>query len=149
MSGNQDGYIEELRPAEVWAELVSNPDTALVDVRSRPEWTFVGVTDLSSIGRRMVLTEWLGYPDMGVNPGFIEEVSAKLDNDVPGNLFFICRSGSRSRDAARQFAMMSRQADKPVRCVNVIEGFEGDLDASGHRGNMNGWKRSGLPWRQS
>jgi hypothetical protein len=34
-------------------------------------------------------------------------------------------------------------------CFNVLEGFEGDLDkASGHRNELNGWKKRGLPWTQ-
>jgi hypothetical protein len=36
-----------------------------------------------------------------------------------------------------------------VNCINVTEGFEGDLDAEGHRGNLNGWRARGLAWRQS
>jgi len=33
--------------------------------------------------------------------------------------------------------------------VNVAEGFEGDLDATGRRGSLGGWKARGLAWRQS
>ena len=32
---------------------------------------------------------------------------------------------------------------------NISGGFEGDVDQERHRGNRNGWKASGLPWRQS
>ncbi len=35
------------------------------------------------------------------------------------------------------------------RCYNIVGGFEGDLDASRHRGAQNGWKAGGLPWVQS
>ena len=31
---------------------------------------------------------------------------------------------------------------------NVLDGFEGNLDADGHRGTT-GWKAVGLPWTQS
>ncbi len=34
-------------------------------------------------------------------------------------------------------------------CYNVIEGFEGDKDADGHRNTKNGWRAAGLPWTQS
>ena len=33
-------------------------------------------------------------------------------------------------------------------CYNVLEGFEGDKDADGHRGTIGGWKVAGLPWIQ-
>ena len=34
-------------------------------------------------------------------------------------------------------------------CYNVLEGFEGDRDASGHRNTKGGWRAAGLPWTQS
>ena len=33
-------------------------------------------------------------------------------------------------------------------CFNVLDGFEGPLDESGHRGSRGGWKAEGLPWVQ-
>ena len=32
--------------------------------------------------------------------------------------------------------------------VNVLHGFEGDLDAHFHRSTLNGWRFDGLPWEQ-
>ncbi|HYK14781.1 MAG TPA: rhodanese-like domain-containing protein, partial [Burkholderiales bacterium] len=31
----------------------------------------------------------------------------------------------------------------------VLEGFEGDRDAGGHRNTTGGWRARGLPWSQS
>jgi rhodanese-related sulfurtransferase len=31
---------------------------------------------------------------------------------------------------------------------NILEGFEGDKDANGHRGTLGGWRKAGLPWIQ-
>jgi len=31
---------------------------------------------------------------------------------------------------------------------NILEGFEGDLDADGQRGHLGGWRKHGLPWTQ-
>ena len=31
---------------------------------------------------------------------------------------------------------------------NLADGFEGPIDAEGHRGTVAGWKAEGLPWRQ-
>ena len=33
-------------------------------------------------------------------------------------------------------------------CYNILEGFEGEKDATGHRGTRGGWKAAGLPWIQ-
>ena len=141
--------VPELNPEEVWEELVANPEAALVDVRTRPEWAFVGVADLSEIDRNMVLAEWRSFPGMQVNDSFVDELKARLGRELPANLYFICRSGARSRDAAEHVAASTAREGRPVRCVNVAEGFEGDLDAKGHRANVNGWKVRGLSWRQS
>ena len=54
-----------------------------------------------------------------------------------------CRSGGRSHNAA-MIAMQSGYAD----CYNVLEGFEGDRDAQGHRNTVGGWRAAGLPWVQ-
>ena len=35
-----------------------------------------------------------------------------------------------------------------VKAINIADGFEGDTDEDGHRGNRNGWKQADLPWRQ-
>jgi hypothetical protein len=32
--------------------------------------------------------------------------------------------------------------------VNVLHGFEGELDESHHRNARNGWRVDGLPWEQ-
>ena len=31
---------------------------------------------------------------------------------------------------------------------NILEGFEGDKDASGHRNKIGGWRHASLPWTQ-
>ena len=32
--------------------------------------------------------------------------------------------------------------------INVLHGFEGDLDEQFHRSSLNGWRHDGLPWEQ-
>lgn len=139
--------MPDMNPDQVWQEMASNPDSALVDVRTRPEWAFVGIPDVSGIERQAVLVEWRTYPELAVNPDFIGELSGRLAGRLPGTLYFICRSGQRSRDAAEHVAAAC--GSEAIRCVNVAEGFEGDLNAERHRGGLNGWKLRGLPWRQS
>jgi len=56
---------------------------------------------------------------------------------------FLCRSGARSHQAA-QAAMQAGYAN----AYNILEGFEGDKDANGHRNTVGGWRFAGLPWIQ-
>ena len=59
-------------------------------------------------------------------------------------VLFLCRSGGRSAAAA---SVATAAGFGPA--YNVAEGFEGDPDAHGHRGTVNGWKVAGLAWRQT
>src|SRR3546814_3959886 len=78
------------------------------------------------------------YPDMSVNPRFAEELRAQ--GIKPGQpLYFLCRSGARSRAAAKAMTAAGFAA-----CYNVAGGFEGDLDAEKHRSRLGGWKATGL-----
>lgn len=137
--------VTEADPISAWQGLESDPDAVLVDVRTRAEWSFVGAPDLSGIGKQVILTEWRRFPTMEVNGGFSDELLAHLGTP-PQRVYFICRSGGRSLEAARDFAT---RLPESAECVNVVEGFEGDLDQDGHRARLNGWKARGLAWRQS
>lgn len=148
--------VSEIGPADAWEVLSSNPSARMVDVRTKAEWSFVGLPDLSSTGKRVWTVEWVGFPSMAPNPRFLQELTelASADPDLGGSmpetLLFICRSGARSMMAARTVALEGEATGigAPAHCINVAEGFEGDLDADGHRGNKNGWKVAELPWRQ-
>jgi len=138
--------IEDVPVDEVWARLKADAGAVLVDVRTRAEWTFVGVPDLSTLSKRVATVEWLTFPDNRVDPDFVGKVSGLLEAagvSKDAEVFFICRSGARSRAAA---AAMTDAGY--TRCRNVAEGFEGPLDASQKRGEVAGWKAAGLPWRQ-
>lgn len=141
--------VKDMTPPEVWHALSTDPNTALVDVRSRAEWTFVGVPDLSELNRTLALVEWRHYPVMDINPQFLDAVDSRLEGETIETLYFICRSGARSREAADHYRARATEAGASVRCVNVAEGFEGDLNHIGQRGHLNGWKARGLAWRQS
>jgi rhodanese-related sulfurtransferase len=115
------------------------PLGAADNVRTRAEWTYVGMPDLGSLSKRAILVEWQTFPDQTVNPRFPERLAGelgalgvKLDDD----LFFICRSGGRSLAAAKAMAAMGYRA-----CHNVAGGFEGPLNdgkASRHRRRLEG-----------
>ena len=145
MPGATPPVVDELLPDQAFRVMAEDDSSALVDVRTRAEWSFVGLPDLSGIGKSVWPVEWIGFPDMNPNARFDEQLAGHAAGDIPKRLFFICRSGARSMAAARHVAA-SGMAEH---CTNVAEGFEGDLDNQGHRGSRNGWKARGLPWRQS
>lgn len=141
-----DIHIDGVSVEDAWARLKSDAGSVLIDVRTIAEWAYVGLPDLSSIGKRPVLVEWQGFPDDRLNSAFVErtiEALAPLEARRDSELLFICRSGSRSLKAARAMA-----AAGYTRCRNVADGFEGPLDPNRHRGQLAGWKARGLPWTQ-
>lgn len=150
MSVNDTSIVDALTPQETWTCLAeSDASFALVDVRTRAEWAFVGVPDLSDLDTPFWPLEWVSFPAMAPNTRFVDQLVETAGGTLPERLFFICRSGARSMAAAQTVAGAAQAMGRPVHCTNVSEGFEGDLDAEGHRGGLNGWKAHGLPWRQS
>jgi len=134
--------VENVSPTQAWEALRADPDARLIDVRTDPEWAFVGVPDLSEAGKEPVLIPWQTYPAMQVNPGFLDQLR-QSGVTAEHKLFFICKTGGRSM-AAAQAAERAGYAH----AVNVADGFEGAPDARGHRGTVGGWKAAGLPWQQ-
>jgi rhodanese-related sulfurtransferase len=140
------GPVELVSVEDTWTRLSCEAGSVLVDVRTVAEWSYVGVPDLASIGKRPILVEWQNFPTSQVNSAFVDQVKEALSAqgaDRTNEIFFICRSGVRSLRAAE--AMAAAGYD---RCRNVTDGFEGPLDAERHRGKLGGWKAKGLPWAQ-
>lgn len=139
-------HIDSLPVEESWTRLSQDQGSVLVDVRTTAEWAFVGLPDLSSIGKRPVLVEWLDFPGNNLNQAFVTQLTdalTKIGANKDTELFFLCRSGGRSLSAARAMAVAGFS-----RCRNVADGFEGPLDPNRHRGSHSGWKAKGLPWVQ-
>ena len=141
--------IYEVGPKETWDGLRNDKDAVLIDVRTHAEWSFVGLPDLSELGKELILNQWAILPGMQQNPSFMDELDKQLDGAAPSKIYFLCRSGVRSLSAAHLVSEALAARGQSVDCVNIIGGFEGDLDQDRQRGNMNGWKNDGLPWRQS
>ena len=138
--------VRNVPVAEAWERLKRNPKTQLVDVRTKAEWNFVGVPDLSKIGRAVILIEWQTYPQGATTEDFTDRCAAAIEaaGATPDDeVFFLCRSGARSLSAARAMAGIGFS-----KCLNVAEGFEGPLDDHRHR-SLAGWKVAGLPWYQA
>ncbi|WP_018608403.1 rhodanese-like domain-containing protein [Uliginosibacterium gangwonense] len=129
-------YRGVLTPTEAHTLLQHQPKAQLVDVRTRAELDWVGRVPGA------VEVEWNSWPGSVPNPHFLTQLEQALPKDTM--VLFLCRSGARSHNAA----MLATQAGF-TDCFNVLEGFEGDLDAHGQRGHVGGWRHAGLPWQQS
>ncbi len=128
-------YAGEVTPIE--AHRLENAIGArLIDVRSRFEYEYIGRVPGSA------LIEWKSWPDGEFNPHFLADLRRQYGPD--DIVLFLCRSGIRSHSAAVTAAEAGFG-----RAINIVEGFEGDLDANGQRGHLGGWRKAGLPWVQS
>ena len=135
-------YAGDISATEAWAQLKADPKAQLVDVRTVAEWNFVGLPDISSLGRQVHCLEWQSFPSGARNPGFVIEASQAL-GDKTAPVLLLCRSGARSRAAAIALTEAGF-----AQAFNIAGGFEGDMDDEGHRGTQSGWKAENLPWRQ-
>jgi rhodanese-related sulfurtransferase len=134
-------YAGDVPPQEGYAALEADPAAVLVDVRTSAEWSYVGLPDLTGLGKRVLPVEWQRFPDGSVNERFLDQLrDAGVTEGAP--IYFLCRSGVRSAAAAEA---ATRAGLGPA--YNVADGFEGPLDGRGHR-SVAGWKVAGLPWRQ-
>jgi len=129
------GYAGGISPTEAWA-LAQTGAARLVDVRSNEELVFVGrVPDALHVA-------WATGTSLNRNPRFFKELEQRAGGkDQP--LLLVCRSGKRSVEAAKAATAAGFTA-----AFNVLEGFEGELDDRGQRGNRDGWRNAGLPWYQ-
>ena len=128
-------YAGALLPAEAHQLMQKAAGAKLIDVRTRAEWDFVGRVPGS------VLIEWQTYPGSQPNLAFLDELRAQTDKDAI--VMFLCRSGARSHAAASAASQIGY-----ANSYNILQGFEGDKDAQGHRASTGGWQFAGLPWVQ-
>jgi rhodanese-related sulfurtransferase len=142
-------YAGDITPEEAWKMLNDDPQAVLVDCRTDAEWRFVGVPDLTGLGRDVIYVEW-NRTDGNWNEGFVDDlVAAGVEPGVGPDassgrpVVFLCRSGNRSIGAAEA---ATEAGIAPS--YNILDGFEGDLGENKHRG-ATGWKAVGLPWKQS
>ncbi len=137
-----NGYAGDVTAREAWDSLARDPKAGLIDVRTRPEWSFIGLPVLASLDKQTLCICWQDYPVMQVNEDFAQEAAAAgLAPEDP--VYLLCRSGVRSIAAAQALTAAGYGA-----CYNVLDGFEGPHDEHGHRGRVAGWQAAGLPWRQ-
>ena len=91
-------YAGDISAAEAWERLAADPRAQLVDVRTVAEWNFVGLPDLSSLGRRVHRIEWQQFPGGARNPDFVAE-AAKMLTAKEAPVMLLCTSLAISRRA--------------------------------------------------
>ncbi|MDQ1922336.1 rhodanese-like domain-containing protein [Massilia pseudoviolaceinigra] len=130
-------YAGAVTPQEAWELLQSEARVRLVDVRTDAERAWVGKVAIAA--QQHCAVQWSTWPDGAPNPDFVQQLEAVAQKDEV--LLFLCRSGVRSRHAARVATEHGY-----TQSFDILEGFEGDKDAEGHRKTVGGWCKAGLPW---
>ncbi len=129
-----EGYAGDVAPQLACAWWQAG-DAVLVDVRTDAEREWVGfIPDAAPVA-------WKQWPGMAMNPQFDQALLAAVPKGK--KVVLLCRSGVRSIAAAKRATELGMEA------YNILEGFEGNPDASAHRGSLGGWRKRGLPWRQN
>lgn len=129
--------MKHFTPKEAYAYLQAHPEALLIDVRSEIEHLFVGHPPGA------IHVSWNDGPDWEINPHFVGEVRRLAGHSGERPVVLICRSGNRSLAAGE--ALIAAGFDN---VINIIHGFEGDLDDQHHRNSVSGWRFDGLPWQQ-
>ena len=132
--------MREVTPPQAYEELTANDRAVLVDCRTPAEWIYVGIPDLSDIGKQVIL-ESISDEAGQLNSNFVSRIGEIVGPDTP--IYVICKIGVRSANACRLL-----KSSGYSRVCNVIEGFEGCVDPYGHPSNVEGWKFHNLPWKQ-
>ncbi len=136
-----DMGIPDVNPRDAWNALSTNLDAVLIDVRTDVEWEQVGIPQLQAGNENLVFIAWQLAPDMRINAAFLDDMKkAGIAKDKP--IYFICRSGVRSKAAAERAAAAGYGP-----CYNVAEGFEGIAGPDGAR--HGGWRGNALPEARS
>ena len=148
MENTDASRIEDVPVLETWKRLEGDPKAVLVDVRTRAEWAFVGIPDLSRLDREVLLMEWQTFPDNRIDPDFAgatwsrRSTASGCEKDAPSFSSSAARAAAagwlqkpwRRRDIA--IAGMWRKASRGLSMPTVIEG------------RIAGWKFAGSPWVQ-
>ena len=100
--------------------------SVLIDVRTEKEWQEVGVPAID----KLILLTWRELPNMAINQEFEAKLTSQVHNKDTA-LFFLCRSGARSLEAAN-FANNIGYSN----CYNIIDGFEGSPYGAGWKQNV-------------
>lgn len=130
--------MKHLLPKEAHAFLSQRPDALFLDIRMELEYLYVGHPP------GVVHLSWYEYPEMEAKPErFVAQVQREVGGDLGRPVVLLCRSGARTLPAGQALEQAGFSE-----VINVLHGFEGDLDEHFQRGRLNGWRHDGLPWEQ-
>jgi rhodanese-related sulfurtransferase len=130
--------MEHLTPRQAHALLTSEPQALLIDIRMEIEYMYVGHVPGS------LNIPWYEYPDLTPDPKtFLQAVERAVRGDKGRQVLLICRSAKRTLPAGAELEQAGF-----TRVINILHGFEGELDENMHRGTLSGWRHDGLPWQQ-
>ena len=144
-----------LTPEEAYNMKSSSPDNVLlIDIRSRAEVKFLGMTDSAdaNIPIRFMRKDYAWSDKKNtyrttINKDFVEAVNALLagkglDKNTP--VILMCLAGGRVPRAAKKL-----HGNGFIKVYSQYQGFEGIKAKTGpNKGKrvVNGWKNAGLPW---
>jgi len=130
--------MEHFTPKQAFEYLHATPEAIFIDCRSEMEFMFVGHP------KGAMMVPWYDGAEWELNPHFVGQVKKIAGaNFQKRPIVLICRSGNRTLEAGDA---LERAGFNHV--INVIHGFEGELDEDHHRNARNGWRVEGLPWEQ-
>jgi rhodanese-related sulfurtransferase len=130
--------MKHLLPKEAYALLAQQADALLIDVRMEVEFQYVGHPP------NAINIPWFDCPNFKPDvPAFVAAVDVlALEKARP--LVLLCRTGQRTVAAG-----LALEKAGYTHIINVLDGFEGELDDDQHRNTESGWRYCGLPWVQS
>lgn len=133
--------MKHLEPRAAWQAIQNTPNALFIDVRMEIESLYVGrPPGVENI-------PWYEYPDLQADPAKFAQAVTREAGEGPQAkerpVFLICRSGKRTIDAA-----LALEAAGFTDVTNILQGFEGELNAQFHRSTSGGWRFDGLPWEQ-
>ena len=123
--------IKQLTSKKIIEYLKIKPNCVLLDVRTNEELDQIGKPDGETIGLKTYLVPFQFGEERVFNENFVQEFK-NLNIGKEQEILIICRSGSRSQQAAE---LLTKEN---YTCLNISDGFEGN--------NENfGWKKCELP----
>lgn len=129
--------MKHLEPKAAWAYLQAQSNALFVDVRMEVEYLYVGHPP------GVVHIAWYEYPELHADPQRFAAQVMREAGDPQRPVLLLCRSGKRTVHAG-----VALEAAGFTEVINVLHGFEGELDEHFQRGRLNGWRHDGLPWEQ-
>ncbi len=118
---------KNIKSEDAYNFLSKNINSYLIDTRTKYEWETSGIPDLTSLNKEVLLLEWPTFFNQEFINFFTRFLQTKFEKDT--NLFFICKSGSRSQ-IATNFAINLGY----INSFNIIDGFSNE--------NINNWKKN-------